>query len=296
MALQDPETTSDKPAQGMTDDSSSWPAPSQVLRLPEAAEPLRSAPNRYAPVTPWKPLAALGATVLVMLVCALIIGLTTFGILMATPDAFKAAAGGNKLKLDDPGISQLLMAAMLTVQLAGTGLLIWLARWKGGSAKEVLALRAPVNGWNDYAWAVPAFIVFGFGGGALMEWLWPKASQADTQMMLQLTHSPAWWLILVVAVVGAPLSEELMFRGFLFSALARSRLGLIGTALVTSIFWAAIHGYSLQGDLTIFGLGLALSFILWRTGSTRVTMLCHGAYNSLAFLAAFLTPLGGGTS
>ena len=68
----------------------------------------------------------------------------------------------------------------------------------------------------------------------------------------------------------------------------------MGTALITSLAWASIHPYSLSGDVDIFALGLALSFILWRTGSTRVTMMCHGTYNALAFLGAMYAPLGGG--
>ena len=37
-----------------------------------------------------------------------------------------------------------------------------------------------------------------------------------------------WVLALLVVGIGAPLSEELLFRGFLLSALARSRLGFAG--------------------------------------------------------------------
>ena len=205
----------------------------------------------------------------------------------------KAVAAGQKLHLNDPNVTRLLMATMLLVQLVGTGLLLWLSGWFRGRTIDVLALHPPMGGWKAYAWAVPAFVLFGFGIGSVMEWLWPKVSQADIQVMMELTHSPAWWLMFLVAVIGAPLSEELMFRGFLFSALARSPLGLIGTTAVTSLTWAAIHGYSLQGFVTITALGVALSYILWRTGSTRVTMACHGVYNSLAFLAALLTPLAG---
>ncbi len=247
----------------------------------------------YMATTPWTPLAAIGASLLVLAACALVIFLATIGILLVSPGGLKAAAAGQRLHLNDPMVAQLLMATMLLVQLVGTGLLVWLSGWYRGRAVDVLALHPPISGVKAYAWAVPAFVVFGFAIGNLMEWLWPKVSQADIQVMMELTHSPAWWLMFIVAVIGAPLSEELMFRGFLFSSLARSPLGLIGTAAVTSLTWAAIHGYSLQGFVTITALGAALSYILWRTGSTRVTMACHGAYNSLAFLAALLTPLAG---
>ena len=41
---------------------------------------------------------------------------------------------------------------------------------------------------------------------------------------------------LIAIGIGAPLSEELLFRGFLFSGLAKSRLGLVGTGILTALF------------------------------------------------------------
>jgi len=183
---------------------------------------------------------------------------------------------------------------MAASQLVGVLLTLAFSRAKGGRIADVLALRAPIAGPWTYAWAVPCFVVYGFGLGMIAQWLWPQSSQADAEQMLQLVRSPAAWLIFVIAVVMAPLQEELVFRGFLFSALAKSRwLGFIGATALTSVGWAAIHGYSIIGDSTIFMLGLALCAILWRTGSTRVTIACHGVYNALAFLAAAAATGGG---
>ena len=203
----------------------------------------------------------------------------------------KVRFDGNFLKqLTDPGISALVLGGSVAAQLLATLLLLWATRWRHGRMADTLALRAPIGGTRTYLWAVPAFVVFGALSGAILQWLSPEANLSDTQVMLKLAQSQSWWLFGLVAVVGAPLYEELMFRGFLFSALARTSLGFIGTAIITSVLWALIHGYSVQGVGAIFALGLALSAILWRTGSTRVTIACHSAYNTMAFVAALVSP------
>ena len=305
------------------DDSAAQPAALELAASsvppPASAPPPAPAAGRYAPMTPWSPLWGLGASVLVM---AIVFGLLAMGagaVSVFNPGAFLRIGSKVQMHFERPAVAYGFAAVMLVSQLFGVGLTVWFARMYGGRPVEVLALRRPYAGHQRlpghlqrpprtglstylpavrsgavaYFWAVPAFVVFGFSVGALVQYLSPQSNQADTENMLLLTHAPAWWLIFIAAAVFAPLQEELMFRGFLFSALARSRLGVIGAAIITSIGWAVIHGYSLAGDATIFALGLALSFILWRTGSTRVTMLCHGSYNALAFLAALSAPPSG---
>jgi len=247
--------------------------------------------DRYHAVTPWSPWGGLGATVLIaVLVVAFLVAVGGIAVAIYPDVVDRAAAPLVKLRIEQPTIAYAFAATMLASQLLGVTLTLLFARGYGGRISQTLALRPPIAGPVAYAWAIPAFVVFGFGLGAVVQLLWPQSNHADTQPMMQLARSPSAWLIFVVAVVGAPLQEELAFRGFLFSALAQSRrLGFAGAAVITSIGWASIHGYSITGDATIFCLGLFLSFILWRSGSTRVTMACHGTYNALAFLAAMLT-------
>jgi Type II CAAX prenyl endopeptidase Rce1-like len=101
-----------------------------------------------------------------------------------------------------------------------------------------------------------------------------------------------------VLALGAPLAEELLFRGFLLSALARTRAGFAGAALISTSLWTALHaGYSLIGIVEVFTIGLFFSWMLWRTGSLRVPIFCHALYNSLLvcmlrFVALPGTPVG----
>src|SRR5262245_60819149 len=121
--------------------------------------------------------------------------------------------------------------------------------------------------------------------------LLPQDLYADLRPLLQLL-SAEWALALAVVGLGAPLSEELLFRGFLLSALARSRLGFARGALVTTSLWTALHaGYSLAGILEVFTIGLFFSWLLWRTGSLRVPIVCHALYNALIVLVLRYVPL-----
>jgi hypothetical protein len=108
----------------------------------------------------------------------------------------------------------------------------------------------------------------------------------DLRPFVGLVRSPQWPLAAAVVGIGAPLSEELLFRGFLLSALAQTRLGFRGAAVVSTLAWAALHaGYSALGLAEVFAIGLFFSWLLWRTGSLWVPIFCHALYNSLILLA-----------
>ncbi len=252
-----------------------------------AGQPARAA--HYVARTTWPPLLGLGMTALNILA---MFALSVIPIIVAGAMSTEKFELKSLLDLADPKIVALILGGSMAAQIVATLLLLWSSKWRGGRVVDTLSLGKPIGGSISYLWAIPAFVVFGVLSGLVAQWLSPKANLADTQVMLKFAHSPIWWLLGLVAIVGAPIYEELTFRGFLFSALAKTSLGVIGTAVITSFLWALIHGYSLAGVSTIFMLGLALSAILYRTGSTRVTMACHAAYNSMAFIGALLTPPG----
>ena len=117
--------------------------------------------------------------------------------------------------------------------------------------------------------------------GLLLLWT-PTTVVQDLRPFQMLLNSGARPLVLLIICVGAPVSEELLFRGFLFSGLAKTRLGFIGTALVTTILWTGLHaGYSVFGLVEVLSIGLYLSWLLVRTGSLWVTIFCHAAYNTV---------------
>ncbi|HXY37304.1 MAG TPA: CPBP family intramembrane glutamic endopeptidase [Planctomycetaceae bacterium] len=109
-----------------------------------------------------------------------------------------------------------------------------------------------------------------------------KIEQWQENTYRSATFKPLLWL---AVVVGAPLTEEFFFRGFLFVGLWKSRLGGIGAILVTSLLWAATHTqYTLTSIVSIFALGLVLGYARIRTGSLVVPIAMHSLTGFLAIL------------
>jgi uncharacterized protein len=96
-------------------------------------------------------------------------------------------------------------------------------------------------------------------------------------------------LALPGVVLAAPLTEELIFRGAIFSALASSPVGRVGAVVLTSAAWALVHKMAAPWLFVgiIFLMGLVLGTLLLRFGSLWVTIACHTAWNTLSSLAIF---------
>jgi membrane protease YdiL (CAAX protease family) len=101
---------------------------------------------------------------------------------------------------------------------------------------------------------------------------------------LPMIQAPMWPVTALAVGIGAPISEELLFRGFLLSALARWRAGYWPAAIVANVAWTSFHlGYSVAGLLEVFLGGLFFSWLLWRTGSLWLPMIGH-ALTNIVFL------------
>ncbi|MEM7480002.1 MAG: type II CAAX endopeptidase family protein [Acidobacteriota bacterium] len=89
---------------------------------------------------------------------------------------------------------------------------------------------------------------------------------------------------LVLAVgLAAPIIEELLFRGFLYEGLAKSRLGEVGAIVLISALFAVIHlQYDAFDMFSVFLLGLLFGIVRWQTGSTWLAILLHAAINLFA--------------
>jgi uncharacterized protein len=108
--------------------------------------------------------------------------------------------------------------------------------------------------------------------------------------MAELSNEPMLFALALPGVVlAAPLTEELIFRGAIFSALASSPVGRIGAVIITSAAWALIHLTAAPWLFVgiIFIMGLVLGTLLLRFGSLWVTIACHTAWNTISSLAIF---------
>lgn len=90
------------------------------------------------------------------------------------------------------------------------------------------------------------------------------------------------WLrayFIFLAVVLAPVVEEILFRGMLLPALAK-RFGAAAAVVITAMVFAAIHAH-VPSLVPLFVLACALSLAYIGTGSLAASMIMHAAFNGL---------------
>lgn len=183
------------------------------------------------------------------------------------------------------------LAGLVAQQIVFIALTLVAAGFFSASRRDALALYPPNHGTVYVTGAllmVPAVVLY-----TLLVWLMSPADLiGDLNSLLPIIRSDALWLTLLAIGIGAPLSEELLFRGFLLPAFARSPLGFSGAAFVTTAAWTALHfSYSVFGLLEVFLIGLYFSWLLWRTGSLWVPIVCHAVYNTTVLLGLRYLPL-----
>jgi len=185
-----------------------------------------------------------------------------------------------------------IVAGLGAQQIGVIVLTILFAGFFASNRAETLALRAPRGGWGLLVLSfVPLFAMTG-AWSAFMWWWRPEVALGDLRIFSDLLHGETGILALLAIAVGAPLSEELLFRGFLFSGLAKSRLGLIGTSILTAVLWTTLHyGYSIFGLIEVLAIGLYFSWLLVRTGSLWAPIFCHAVYNTVIGLVLYFVTL-----
>jgi uncharacterized protein len=107
----------------------------------------------------------------------------------------------------------------------------------------------------------------------------------DTSPALLLAQLPDPWLTFLVAVVAAPLTEELFFRAFFFTGL-RQRFGWIWAALVSGVIFGLFHLEPLQ-FLPLAAFGILLAAVYQYTDSIWPPILLHAALNLVGLSAAY---------
>lgn len=114
-----------------------------------------------------------------------------------------------------------------------------------------------------------------------MRWLWPVP--ADLKEMFQLMLSGGAVSFLLV-VVEAPLTEELFFRGLILRGLI-AHYGVRRAVVLQAFLFAALHMNPWQ-FIPAFFIGLFLGWLFVKTRSLGACVLCHAAWNGLAFFVA----------
>lgn len=180
----------------------------------------------------------------------------------------------------DFAIAGLVVDALL---LGVVFLIAWGLPWR-----EVFALRRPER-WGRSLALVGAGLVAILVVGALLN---PFLDAGEEQGLVPEDWDPdragAFAVFAILVVVGAPIFEELTYRGLGFGLLAPYGTWL--AVAVTALLFGASHGL-LEGLPILVLFGVVLGVVRARTASVYPPMLLHATFNGLALATV---PLGVG--
>lgn len=143
--------------------------------------------------------------------------------------------------------------------------------------------------WRKWPWVfliAPGTVVMmwlffsGLQATGFMDWIksFGVETVQDTVKILQESNDPKiLGLMIFAAVVAAPLCEEIVFRGYLYSA-AKRFAGPWVAGFCSALVFASAHG-SLAALLPLFVFGCVLVFIYEKTGSLWATIAVHFCFN-----------------
>lgn len=127
------------------------------------------------------------------------------------------------------------------------------------------------------------------GCGALIDAaLHSKHQQAAIQLFLAEKNPAVKAAFALLAVIVAPISEEITFRVFVFNAVKRfSRFW--PAAIVSGILFGSAHG-DLYALVPLILGGIVLCAVYTRSKNAYMSMITHGLFNSLSVVALYLFP------
>ena len=90
----------------------------------------------------------------------------------------------------------------------------------------------------------------------------------------------------VLAVICAPIAEEVFFRGFVFGGL--TRWGFWPAALLSSLLFAGVH-FDPGSVIPFVGIGVVLAWLFWKRGCLWDNILFHMMFNGTSFAVLLAT-------
>jgi membrane protease YdiL (CAAX protease family) len=99
-----------------------------------------------------------------------------------------------------------------------------------------------------------------------------------------------WTVLILLTVVGAPIIEEIFFRGLIQGAFSR-RIGPVAALFVTAVIFSLSHvpGEGPFAPFQLFPMALVLGYLRLKTGRLAAGMLAHAEFNAIG-LAVVLIP------
>jgi membrane protease YdiL (CAAX protease family) len=186
-----------------------------------------------------------------------------------------------------------LLASALSLWVPFMLMLRYVSRMRGtGSFRDDFGLRFR---WSDLA-GIPIGVLSQFFVVGLVSYpfrrLFPDTFSTDKieqrARSLYDAATGGWlWVLFIIVIIGAPVVEELVYRGFIHGGL-RSRMN-DGAALVIAAAWFALVHMQLAELPGLFAFGLVLGTCYHLTRRVGLPMVAHAAFNATGILFLVLT-------
>jgi len=181
------------------------------------------------------------------------------------------------------------MAGMFAVgylTALGVGLgVVFALRWPLRAAGVAAAPADPLRGLIAFLLVIPIVWTVGSAASLLVRLSGAEApAPIAHETLRRLAEAPidAWWWITVAAVViGAPIVEEVVYRGLLQSAALRAIGSGWAAVLITSAAFTFVHigAVDATGLASLFVLSIGFGLAFERTGRLAVPIVMHAAFN-----------------
>jgi len=199
--------------------------------------------------------------------------------------------------LDRPGDdTQAMVLSQLGLWTGLIGACVWVS-WRRGT-------RSIFRDFDfRFRWADLGYGAAGAVAGRLVSAAFAAPLPVSARRLRDLDRSAfgdqtPWLVLILITCVGAPLIEELFFRGLLQTRLV-GRLGVVPGIAVASVLFGAAHMINWQGVDTfvyawaIVGGGLVLGVIRHVTGRLGPAIVAHAIFNGIAMLLIALLGASG---
>lgn len=211
---------------------------------------------------------------------ALVLGLIVFGIVVITAITALAVAGSH--------LTGDITYLVLPTTIAVYGV-VYLA------LKLVLGSRYGRPVFSSLGWRRAHFsLAIAAGGGALLGF---SLSLLGTALHTPKVKSPfenlgatplSFVLLALMAVILAPIFEELFFRGFLQPLFSRT-FGAAAGILITAALFGGLHApeysWAWQYAFCVSLAGVVFGYLRYRTNSIIPCTVMHGCFNALSVIA-----------
>lgn len=214
---------------------------------------------------------------------------TVVGLAFVPRDQISGVQDGS---IDAP--SALLACSLLAQQLA-QGVWPWVvSKWKGlGLASDWKLRFQPIDLAIGLGAAIMAFGLAAVASGVVSSLvdLADESQAENTQFLLDAKGTPWLAVFLVAAVVGAPLTEELLFRGLVLRAFEK-RFGKVVAVIGSIVAFTLPHftGSNLDGTLVLFAsigaVGLVFGVVAVMTDRLGPTIVAHVIFNAFGAASA----------